>query len=108
MAHKGKLIMAAALAALTFGITDEMTPVPRETPLADSDIVIVKNEAAQPSAQTEESEVDSAKMGKEEGVQTGADQGDKAENDTQKIEQPARRNETTSNLSDEGDNGSQE
>ena len=34
----------------------------------------------------------SAKMGKEEGTQTGPNQGATPENDTQKIDQPARKN----------------
>ena len=36
-------------------------------------------------------------MGKEEGTHEGADLGATPENDTQKIEQPDRRNPTTSN-----------
>src|SRR6476620_7253281 len=35
---------------------------------------------------------ESAKMGKEEGTHTGTSQGATPENDTQKIDQPARRN----------------
>ena len=44
----------------------------------------------------------SAKMGEEEGTHSG-DEADTPENDTQKIDQPARRDLTTSNESDEED-----
>ena len=36
-------------------------------------------------------------MGKEEGTHTGANQGAKPENDTDKVDQPDRRNPTTGN-----------
>jgi len=39
----------------------------------------------------------SAKMGKEEGTHEGANLGATPESDTQKIDQPARKNPTTSN-----------
>ena len=47
--------------------------------------------------QSSECAEDSAKMGKEEGTHEGANLGATPENDTQKIEQPDRRNPTTSN-----------
>jgi hypothetical protein len=48
-------------------------------------------------AQNKECAEESAKMGKEEGTHVGADLGATPENDTQKIDQPDRRNATTSN-----------
>ena len=52
------------------------------------------NSAAEKATNTDES----AKMGKDDGTHTGQ-QGTKPENDTAKIEQPARQNPTTSNES---------
>jgi hypothetical protein len=97
MAQMSNLIASAAVIALTLGMGDALTPAPNEMPYSNSDIVIVANDPP-PSAQTEDSATESAKMGEEEGTHTGA-QGEKAENDTSKIDQPERRNETTSNLS---------
>jgi hypothetical protein len=91
------LIASTAVIALTLGVADEFTPAPNEMPYSDSDVVIVANEPP-PSAQAEESATESAKMGEEKGLRT-SDQGNKAENDTSKIDQPERRNETTNNLS---------
>jgi hypothetical protein len=48
-------------------------------------------------AQSNECAEESAKMGKEEGTHEGADPGTTPENDTKKIEQPARKNPTTGN-----------
>ena len=42
-------------------------------------------------------------MGAGEGTYVGEDQGSAPENDTDKIDQPARRNPTTSNAPDEED-----
>jgi len=47
------------------------------------------------SGDTQNSAEDSAKLGKEGGTHTGPNQGATPENDTQKVEQPARRNPTT-------------
>jgi len=43
----------------------------------------------------------SAKMGTDEGTHVGEDQGANPENDTDKIDQPARRNPTTGDATDE-------
>jgi hypothetical protein len=43
----------------------------------------------------------SAKMGTDEGTHVGEDQGANPENDTDKIDQPARRNPTTGDAADE-------
>ncbi len=43
----------------------------------------------------------SAKMGTDEGTHVGEDQGSNPENDTDKIDQPARRNPTTGDAPDE-------
>jgi hypothetical protein len=98
-----KLILAAAVAALTLGIADRVeTPVETMAPLSESDILVVTNDAAPAGAQskdsgapTEDNAQDSAKMGKDEGTHTGADQGATPENDTKKVEQPDRRNPTS-------------
>jgi hypothetical protein len=47
--------------------------------------------------QSNECAQESAKMGKEEGTHEGANLGATPENDTKKIDQPERRNPTTSN-----------
>lgn len=58
------------------------------------DLVTAQNEA-QGAPGTEESTEDSAKMGEEEGTHTGSTMGATRENDTDKIDQPARSNPTT-------------
>lgn len=47
------------------------------------------------SGNTENNAEDSAKIGKEERIHTGPNQGATPENDTQKVEQPERRDPTT-------------
>jgi len=87
---------SAAVVALTFGIGGQtLTPVQQEEPLSTGDIVIVTNDAAPQAGQTDQS----AKMGKEEGTHEGENLGATPENDTAKIDQPARRNPTTDNSS---------
>jgi hypothetical protein len=65
-------------------------------------VVIAGNEAETAGATTEGSGEDSAKMGKEEGTHTGPNQGVTPENDTQKVDQPERRNPTTGGDADNG------
>ena len=55
------------------------------------------------SAAGDASDDGSAKMGEDVGTHVGEDQGSAPENDTDKIDQPARRNPTTSNAPDEED-----
>jgi hypothetical protein len=85
MSQKRKLMLGMAAASLTFAIAG--------TALA----VDAADETKQPTGQTEENATESAKMGKEEGTHTGDHQGVIPENDTSKIDQPDRRNPTTSN-----------
>lgn len=91
MSQSRKLLLGLAAASLTFAIAG--------TALA----VDAVDESKQPTGQTEESATESAKMGKEEGTHTGDHQGVIPENDTSKIDQPERRNPSTSN---EGASGS--
>ena len=92
---QSRLVLAVAIAALTFGVTG--AKVASATQL-QSDTVIAADDTA-PSAPAG---AGSAKMGEGEGTQSG-DEGATQENDTQKVDQPARRNETTGNETDQGD-----
>lgn len=93
-------MVSAAVIALTFGIGGQtLTPVQQEEPLSTGDIVIVTNDAAPQAGETEDNADQSAKMGKEEGTHEGENLGATPENDTAKIDQPARRNPTTDNSS---------
>ena len=86
-------IASAAVIALTFGIGGQtLTPVQKEKPLSTGDILIVTNDTAPQAGQTEDRADESAKMGKEEGTQEGEGLGATPENDTAKIDQPARQN----------------
>jgi hypothetical protein len=58
------------------------------------DLVTAQN-AVEGAPGTAESTEDSAKMGEEEGTHTGSTMGAVRENDTDKIDQPARSNPTT-------------
>jgi hypothetical protein len=85
MSQSRKLILGLAAVSLSFALAS--------TALA----VDAADETKQPTGQTEESATESAKMGKEEGTHAGDHQGAIPENDTSKIDQPDRRNPTTSN-----------
>lgn len=102
---QGRTFMAsAAVIALTFGIGGQTPrPVPPEQPLSTGDIVIVTNDAAPQAGQTEDSADQSAKMGQEAGTHEGDNLGATPENDTAKIDQPARRNPTTDNSAGDAD-----
>ncbi len=82
-----------AVAALTLGVLGHKVALGEGTSSSAGKVLIAQNDA--PPADTEESTEESAKMGKEEGTHTGPDQGATPENDTSKIEQPARRNPAT-------------
>lgn len=89
---KGNMLKAGLIAALALGVTAGTavaTPCPKEN------IVLAADESQTGGAKADES--DSAKMGKEEGTHTGANQGAKPESDTDKVDQPERRNPTTGN-----------
>jgi hypothetical protein len=106
MTHANVLIASAAVIALTLGVTGETTAPRDAPPLSTSDITVAMDDTAPAPGQTEENAEDSAKMGKEEGTHEGANLGATPENDTAKIDQPARRNPTTGNTGDT--NGTQQ
>jgi hypothetical protein len=97
MTHTGTMLASAAVIALTVGITSRAdVPSEREAPLPPEYMIIAADDAAPQAGQTDESAKDSAK---EEGTHGGANLGATPENDTDKIDQPARRNPTTGDTS---------
>ncbi len=111
MTQSRELLLVAAVAALSFGVTRAPLQMQKETPLLDSFIVVATDDAAPDAdagapAQTDEDAAQttqgSGKMGEEPGTHTGPDQGVTPENDTAKVDQPARRNPTTGTPGDEG------
>ena len=92
---KAKLLMSVTAAALSLGFSVQ----PHPAPFWETNIVLAAEETSpKGNLQTEEdsSAAKSAKMGKDEGTQTGsANQGTPPEADTQKIDQPPRQNPTT-------------
>jgi hypothetical protein len=88
------LILAAAAAAFLLGAVSASA--------ADRDVTAQAGIVL--AADDNTGDDGSAKMGEGEGTHSG-DEADTQENDTQKIDQPARRNPTTSNESDESDEG---
>jgi hypothetical protein len=94
MLRTNTLLAGAAVIALTLGVTGQIkTTHERDKPLSKSDIMVVTNDTAPTSGQTEENAEESAKMGKEDGTHQG--EGATPESDTQKIEQPPRQNSTS-------------
>jgi hypothetical protein len=94
MTQAPTLLTSVAAAALSLGFSLQ----PHPTPFWESNIVIAAEETA-PSSDVQKDEdasaSKSAKMGKEEGTQTGADQAPPPESDTKKVDQPPRKNPTT-------------
>ena len=92
---KAKMLMSLTAAALSLGFSVQSHPAP----FWETNIVIAAEETSpKGNLQTDEdsSAAKSAKMGKDEGTQTGsANQGTPPEADTQKIDQPPRQNPTT-------------
>ena len=92
---KAKMLMSLTAAALSLGFSVQ----PHPAPFWETNIVIAAEETSpKGNLQTEEdsSAAKSAKMGRDEGTQTGgANQGTPPEADTQKIDQPPRQNPTT-------------
>src|SRR6187455_1118893 len=86
MTHS-KLVLAITIAASMFGFVEAKLSSTAQT---QKDVVI----AAEDAAPDDEGGTGSAKMGEDEGTQSG-DQGATKENDTQKVDQPPRRNTTT-------------
>ena len=95
MNHAKTLLVSLGAAALSLGFSLQ----PHPAPFWQTHIVIAAEETSpQGNVQTDEdsSAAKSAKMGKDEGTQTGgANQGTPPENDMQKIDQPPRQNPTT-------------
>jgi hypothetical protein len=93
------LLTSVAVATLSLGFSLQ----PHPTLFWESNIIIAAEETAPSDAQAKDdnptasgaNEAESAKMGKEEGTQTGADQATPPESDTQKVDQPPRKNPTT-------------
>jgi len=101
---QSRLVLSAAVAALMFGVTGAVAAQSEQgAAVAQQTLVIAADDAA-PADDTEENAEDSAKMGKDEGTHAGPDLGATPENDTSKVDQPARRNSTTGGAS-EDDNG---
>src|SRR4026208_1833486 len=92
---KAKMLMSLTAAALSLGFSVQ----PHPAPFWETNIVIAAEETSpKGNIQTDEesSAAKSAKMGKDEGTQTGgASQGTPPENDAQKVDQPPRQNPST-------------
>ena len=92
---KAKMLMSLTAAALSLGFSVQ----PHPAPFWETNIVLAAEETSpKGNLQTDEdsSAAKSAKMGRDEGTQTGsANQGTPPEADTQKIDQPPRQNPTT-------------
>jgi hypothetical protein len=107
MTQASRILASAAVIALTLGITGQTTAPRDAPPLSTSDITIAAAENSGAAVgQPEEKAEDSAKMGTEDGTHEGDNLGATPEDDTAKIDQPARRNPTTGNTGDT--NGSQQ
>jgi hypothetical protein len=95
MNHAKILIVSVGATTLSLGFSLH----PHPAPFWETNIVIAAEETSpKGNLQTDEdnSAAKSAKMGKDEGTQTGsANQGTPPEADTQKIDQPPRQNPTT-------------
>jgi len=89
------MLMSLTAAALSLGFSAQ----PHPAPFWETNIVLAAEETSpKGNLQTDEdsSAAKSAKMGRDEGTQTGgASQGTPPEADTQKIDQPPRQNPTT-------------
>jgi len=90
---QSKLMLIAAAAALTLGVSgNTSTPIGRQSGFSDSNVLIAGDETTSGTSQTEKNAQGSAKMGSEKGTHTGPGQGATPQSDTQKIDQPSRRN----------------
>ena len=92
---KAKMLMSLTAAALSLGFSAQ----PHPAPFWETNIVIAAEETSpKGNIQTGEdsSAAKSAKMGKDEGTQTGsASQRTPPENDAHKVDQPPRQNPST-------------
>jgi hypothetical protein len=77
MTQANTLIAGGAAIALSLGVAGQGT-IPKELqiPLGNKDIVIVKDEARPSLGQTDDTIKQSAEMGRADGVQNGARQGE--------------------------------
>jgi hypothetical protein len=111
---KTKLVLTASVGALIFGVAGYVAAASEQHDvIAKHRIVVAADDSAAgddsgaadgSAAGDDDANSDgSAKMGQDEGTYVGEDQGSAPENDTDKIDQPARRNPTTSNAPDEED-----
>jgi hypothetical protein len=107
---KIKLGVTAAAGVLIFGVagyaaaaSEQHDPIAKNIVVAADDNATDDNVTGDDSAAgDDDSDSDgSAKMGTDEGTHVGEDQGANPENDTDKIDQPARRNPTTGGAPDE-------
>ena len=93
---QAKILVSVTAAALSLGFSLQ----PHPAPFWETNIVIAGEESVPKGnvkSDEDSSGAKSAKMGKDEGTQTGgANQGTPPGNDTQKIDQPPRQNPTTS------------
>ena len=95
MNHAKILIVSVGATTLSLGVSLQSHPAP----FWETNIVIAGEESVPKGnvkSDEDSSGAKSAKMGKDEGTQTGgANQATPPENDTQKIDQPPRQNPTT-------------
>jgi hypothetical protein len=100
MTHSATWLTSAAVIALALGVTSRADiPAEKADPLPLGSTIIAADDTAPAAGQTEETAEDSAKMGKESGTHEGSDLGATPESDTNKIDQPARRNPTSGDSS---------
>jgi len=92
---KAKMLMSLTAAALSLGFSVQ----PHPAPFWETNIVIAAEETSPKGniqADEDSSTAKSAKMGKDEGAQTGsASQRTPPENDAHKVDQPPRQNPST-------------
>ena len=108
---KLKLGVTAAAGVLIFGVagyaaaaSEQHDPIAKNIFVAADDNTTGDDSAADDDSAAGDDDSDSAgsaKMGTDEGTHVGEDQGANPENDTDKIDQPARRNPTTGDAADE-------
>jgi hypothetical protein len=94
MKHANMLVASAAVIALTLGVTSRAdTDKQTQAPLPLGSFIVAADDT--PAAGKVDDGEGSAKMGEEPGTHEGDNLGATPENDTSKIDQPARRNPTT-------------
>jgi len=101
---KLKLGVTAAAGVLIFGVAGYAAAASEQhDPIAKNIVVAADDNATgdDSAADDDSDSAGSAKMGTDEGTHVGEDQGANPENDTDKIDQPARRNPTTGDAADE-------